>query len=247
MVGTIWGDLDLWQYLGPRSSTPIFTGLLAASLASGGLYEIDPGSRISPSSIDRISSALLPPLPPFPTQDSLREDELQVENTFLGVSWICLVQDLRNALPGEPGLVRNVRGVNVESFFCATGLPHIWIRSGNELQLSGKSSWRLLQWHRGRVSGWNFKKSKHLTQNQVFHVCVQETYRFRPYSFLCPNGTLFEQVNCNLLRILSKQSFPRSCRYASGGSMLTAHVRRNSILCLQRAHCQSKMNQKNPF
>ena len=70
--------------MGPRSSTPIFTGLLAASLASGGLYEIDPGSRISPSSIDRISSALLPPLPPFPTQDSLREDELQVENTFFG-------------------------------------------------------------------------------------------------------------------------------------------------------------------
>ena len=60
--------------------TLTLTGLLAGSLVSGGLYEIDPGSGIPPGSIDRISSALLPPLPPFPTQNTLREDELQVDD-----------------------------------------------------------------------------------------------------------------------------------------------------------------------
>ena len=35
--------------------------------------------------------------------------------------FICLVQDLRNALPGEPGLVRNGFGVNV--FFVQQDYP----------------------------------------------------------------------------------------------------------------------------
>ena len=72
-------------------SAPVFSGLPGGSLGSRGLYEIDPGSVFDPrSSIDRISSALLPPLPPIHTQESLREDELQVGKYSFGVQLVCI-------------------------------------------------------------------------------------------------------------------------------------------------------------
>ena len=66
---------------GPQSSTSKFSGTTRSASASGGLFEIEPGSGFVPGSIDRISSSLLPPLPPYPgtTKGSLRDDELQVE------------------------------------------------------------------------------------------------------------------------------------------------------------------------
>ena len=71
-----------------RCPLSVFSGLPGGSLGSRGLYEIDPGSVFDPrSSIDRISSALLPPLPPIHTQESLREDELQVGKYSLAFSW----------------------------------------------------------------------------------------------------------------------------------------------------------------
>ena len=66
---------------GPQSSTSKFSGTTRGASASGGLFEIEPGSGFVPGSIDRISSSLLPPLLPYPgpTKGSLRDDELQVE------------------------------------------------------------------------------------------------------------------------------------------------------------------------
>ena len=86
MVVTI--NLETFSYddtnskLRGASSTSTFSGTTRGISASGGLYEIEPGSGFVPGSIDRISSSLLPPLPPYPgpTKGSLRDDELQVES-----------------------------------------------------------------------------------------------------------------------------------------------------------------------
>ena len=67
-----------------------------------------------------------------------------------GLYFCFFLQALRSALPGEPGLVHKnsferQRGSKVSFDFFATGLPHIWVGPRHELQLPGKSSWRLLQ------------------------------------------------------------------------------------------------------
>ena len=84
-------DIYLTKNTLGRCPLSVFSGLPGGSLGSRGLYEIDPGSVFDPrSSIDRISSALLPPLPPIHTQESLREDELQVGKYSFGVQLVCI-------------------------------------------------------------------------------------------------------------------------------------------------------------